>query len=508
MKIETRVPVKAKTTRRWLSGVGLLILLFAACTGEISSLSPSASGYPNGSPDPYMACTDKTKCCTPDNTLCWGDPDKGTLCKCTGIWECPASPAKCEQEMPTPPGSGSWTCTWSPAVYTCKGTTKSPPEGGGGWGCAFSSTENLWICNHTAPNPTNTPGAGGWRCTVDNELDKLVCEKSATTLPDAGGAAPREAGASPITPPPPSTPKTETNCTDGIDNDGDGLVDCLDPDCPCSTTPTPPPPAKHETKCADGIDNDGDGLVDCLDPDCPPCSAPPPPSQKEANCYDGIDNDGDWLVDCLDPDCPPCWLPPPPSSTETKCYDGIDNDGDGLVDCEDPDCPPCSQPPPSQKETNCADGIDNDGDGLVDCLDPDCPACSPPTPLCPSGDECCDGVDNNGDGRIDEGNVCAGVGEPCPPGAFQSCDCYCGVHRKCRPDGTWGPCKVDGGSYNCKIATVTSHDQCPAGEICDFGICVGLQFANDCHHHSDCTFGLICDGGRCKPDPYDPQQCP
>ena len=43
-------------------------------------------------------------------------------------------------------------------------------------------------------------------------------------------------------------------CFDGKDNDGDGLVDLADKDCP---------------RCADGLDNDNDGLVDEKDPDCP-----------------------------------------------------------------------------------------------------------------------------------------------------------------------------------------------------------------------------------------------
>lgn len=52
-------------------------------------------------------------------------------------------------------------------------------------------------------------------------------------------------------PPPPPPPPPEV-CGDGIDNDGDGLVDE-------GCTPPPPPPAEI---CGDGIDNDGDGLVD------------------------------------------------------------------------------------------------------------------------------------------------------------------------------------------------------------------------------------------------------
>lgn len=48
-------------------------------------------------------------------------------------------------------------------------------------------------------------------------------------------------------------------CDDGIDNDGDGLIDAADPDCI-----QPPQPEI----CDDGVDNDGDGLVDHEDPDC------------------------------------------------------------------------------------------------------------------------------------------------------------------------------------------------------------------------------------------------
>jgi hypothetical protein len=53
-------------------------------------------------------------------------------------------------------------------------------------------------------------------------------------------------------------------------------------------------------QCSDGIDNDGDGLVDCADPDCanaPECQA------KQEICGNCIDDDGDGLVDYEDPDC-------------------------------------------------------------------------------------------------------------------------------------------------------------------------------------------------------------
>ena len=97
------------------------------------------------------------------------------------------------------------------------------------------------------------------------------------------------------------------DCIDGIDNDFDDLIDCEDPDCDenCMdpeepVDPVPPPgdddddemPIEPED-CSDGIDNDGDGFIDCADQDClrflecfnTPPSSPPPPSNN-CNCQD------------------------------------------------------------------------------------------------------------------------------------------------------------------------------------------------------------------------------
>jgi subtilisin-like proprotein convertase family protein len=48
-------------------------------------------------------------------------------------------------------------------------------------------------------------------------------------------------------------------CDNGIDDDGDGLIDANDPDCP----------SLPDEICDNGIDDDGDGLIDTNDPDCP-----------------------------------------------------------------------------------------------------------------------------------------------------------------------------------------------------------------------------------------------
>ncbi len=163
----------------------------------------------------------------------------------------------------------------------------------------------------------------------------------------------------------------ERICDDDRDNDGDRLVDCLDPDCFDSSACD----GDREEICDDYVDNDGDRLVDCQDPEC--TGQPGPRSEtcqlEETICDDGRDNDGDGDLDCDDPSCfvsLECNGPEP-----EICDDGIDNDSDRLVDCRDPECTGqlgsrgqvCEL-----RETICADELDNDGDGRVDCDDRDC----------------------------------------------------------------------------------------------------------------------------------------
>lgn len=57
------------------------------------------------------------------------------------------------------------------------------------------------------------------------------------------------------------SPLTEL-CDDGLDDDGDGLTDCADPDCVADPVCVP------ETLCHDATDNDRDGHADCADFDC------------------------------------------------------------------------------------------------------------------------------------------------------------------------------------------------------------------------------------------------
>jgi hypothetical protein len=95
------------------------------------------------------------------------------------------------------------------------------------------------------------------------------------------------------------------------------------------------PPGVEE--CHDGIDNNGNQQIDCVDPQC-----------GIAACED--------LNVCTDQYCLPngaCGLANIPRTcgqgcqcvdggrTETGCMDLTDNDGDALIDCRDADCPTC-----------------------------------------------------------------------------------------------------------------------------------------------------------------------
>ncbi|MDJ0849923.1 MAG: glycerophosphodiester phosphodiesterase [Myxococcota bacterium] len=179
----------------------------------------------------------------------------------------------------------------------------------------------------------------------------------------------------------------DPQCDDGLDNNGDGDVDYPD-DAGCLASYD----QSEQVACANGVDDDGDGLVDY--PDDPGCWTPSH-TTEQPECEDGLDNDGDGLVD--HPDDPGCYG----SGDESEhpgtpsCNDGVDNDGDGLFDHrEDPEC---LGPNDFTEGAECADGIDNDGDGLTDGGDPDCRDAGDPT----EQGECRDGLDDDGDGRVD-----------------------------------------------------------------------------------------------------------
>lgn len=160
------------------------------------------------------------------------------------------------------------------------------------------------------------------------------------------------------------------------DEDGDGLVDCDDPDChtcdPEKACYKPGDPRCGEV-CDNGVDDDGDGSTDCEDNDCVTCDKNAPCyepdylfcNEHEYDCQDGWDNDNDGAADCADE--ADCFFREECARYE-RCDDNYDNDDDGDVDCADSDCAGAY----GCGELFCDDGRDNDNDGYADCTDGDC----------------------------------------------------------------------------------------------------------------------------------------
>ena len=82
--------------------------------------------------------------------------------------------------------------------------------------------------------------------------------------------------------------------------------------------------AAVELECSDGVDNDEDELIDCADDDCVGTDA------CLEVCDDDIDNDLDGATDCEDDECADVCI--------EICDDGVDNDEDDLIDCDDDEC--------------------------------------------------------------------------------------------------------------------------------------------------------------------------
>ena len=118
-----------------------------------------------------------------------------------------------------------------------------------------------------------------------------------------------------------------------------------------------------ETECNDGVDNDGDGDVDF--PDDQGCTNAEDDTEGAAECNDGVDNDGDGDVDF--PDDQGCTNAEDDTEGDVECNDGVDNDGDGDIDFpNDAGCTSAEDTTENTENAECSDGVDNDGDGDID----------------------------------------------------------------------------------------------------------------------------------------------
>ena len=221
-------------------------------------------------------------------------------------------------------------------------------------------------------------------------------------------------------------PSPDGPCEDQLDNDNDGLIDFDDPGCVLSEG-LEEYQAPLNPECSNGEDDDGDGYIDypadesCTGPQGEDESLIPTPSA----CQNLMDDDFDGLIDF--PYDPGCASPEDTDETDQlmvsmipQCNDGVDNDLDGYVDLADSSCVTPSDPRERQSEDAaipaCSNGMDDDGDGLIDFRED--PGCVGPggsseiDPMTPPA--CADQIDNDANGYTDypDDPGCHTLGDP------------------------------------------------------------------------------------------------
>jgi hypothetical protein len=143
---------------------------------------------------------------------------------------------------------------------------------------------------------------------------------------------------------------TETECADGVDNDGDTVYDCGDADCRSNAACQPDgKPESSNERCHDWVDNDSDGFLDCEDLDCDGVDAcmgswdrqmageqvggPTGPAGPVAPGSELTIGEGE-----VEEDLQGRGADKDGERTDYFCSDGFDNDGDGFTDCNDIGC--------------------------------------------------------------------------------------------------------------------------------------------------------------------------
>ena len=186
---------------------------------------------------------------------------------------------------------------------------------------------------------------------------------------------------------------SNVTCSDGLDNDGNGFIDCLDFSCqadPDGSDPTRTGVAVCESgetdgvysgffsnwACSDGLDNDGDGKVDCEDPECNGpetnvvCDGTTP-----AAGLSGLAGTQE-MPERVDADADRAFIA---AEVKVACTNGNDDDDtpNGFIDCGDNACRRSFEVNVCENATErgnaaCSDGVDNDMDGKTDCDDSGC----------------------------------------------------------------------------------------------------------------------------------------
>jgi hypothetical protein len=171
------------------------------------------------------------------------------------------------------------------------------------------------------PAGAATVSSGAWCATV---APVFAGQNVSATVTDVAGGEIESDASAPVSVS--GTGGVVPACDDGLDNDGDGLIDLNDPGCVDSSdldeTDVP--------QCSNGADDDGDGATDF---------------PADTSCSSYADND---------------------ESGAPACSDNVDNDNDGETDFPADDGCDSAEDVSEADIPACANGIDDDNDGAID----------------------------------------------------------------------------------------------------------------------------------------------
>ncbi|MBI3178484.1 MAG: hypothetical protein HYZ27_02410, partial [Deltaproteobacteria bacterium] len=289
-------------------------------------------------------------------------------------------------------------------------------------------------------------------------------------------------------------PDPATQCSDGQDNNNSGAADFpRDPGCYAASDPVEEYNAAV-FGCSDGLDNDGDGLMDCVDPGWDGnCQSPAVCSAGgDPGCNHPCDIDEDGPAVCLfcelTTDARPgqcdmksgyCRARPgtPPAG---GCANDLDCRG-GLCDVTTGLCSRCIEPADCDTSPSAGDGVCDSRGGW--CLKP-VPGSSPVA--CTSAAQCPGSACQTDVGfcAMDPYHACRTVRD-CAPSEFCSEErgfCLekvfatrqCSTDAQCVPgacDDTLGWCLPDQGALRCQHS-----DECPLGDCKSGGYCDQQSF--------------------------------
>ena len=310
---------------------------------------------------------------------------------------------------------------------------------------------------------------------------------------------------------------SDTAATDTVDTDTE------DSDTQTDTDTQPDSENPYNGECSDNIDNDGDGRVDCNDSDC--AAAP------ECNESSDGDTDGDGYLD--DDDCDPYNPYVNPGATEID-NNGLDDDCDGTIDSGTSSGGGSNgggngnggNPVPGTVcSDTCTDGLGNILYGANDgnCQDGgygDWAGFAIGTPLCSFGTDCSDcGIRVDADGDFHEDNNSMQL-----PGAAHYADCDDELYGKSRQlrypimvkmtivVGLWiikvavhyettttnnGTDDDADGDVDCDDSDCTSDpacsssSNCSSGQVEDYGNCVGSSWWRWCLWKTHRTMKIV-----------------